>query len=420
MELFNKNRYFHNLRMNDEGRFLIFNVHEVIIYHDLGLEWWPFLTTVRIADPRRFYRPTLARLEIVMISSSGAQHAIEKYRDNVLAVFTTLVSLTSGSVQIDLDEIGIDVSDLPKKSKKVWVVRTLPVSFVKELNQIRTRVRSISVRECVSCTIGWATSRERAIKVCAELDVIQEDFDAILTLCDEEYYERLCQSARDTIEEDATAQGFDDDQINILIRAVRGKQAGYLLFKEKLSMVYSLQIINLSESEFDPVLFEAQERNIIALRDNVMGELIRDVCANACDIKERLDQQFVGKGGNDVVVNGKTVKRFSALVEKVDDLSFVHPNLGALAKEMKTIQLKFANSLEALRGEEYANFYVFISSLISQRRVIQCLETMEPLIVKVEPVVAATTNTLPLDDYPDLSADPVDEVFDCDLSMVVM
>ncbi len=319
-----------------------------------------------------------------MLTASGVKHAIQQFTDDVVILFKPLVTLISVSRQIDLDKIGINVEALPKKSKKVWVVNILSECFEKDLNQYRTRVRSAVTRACAMCEFGGITSRDRGLALSREIEQITQEFNETISKCTETEYERMCLAARHDVIKEATEQGLKGNQIDLLDKAIASKQPSYSNVMRKLRFTCYTQPINLSSEDFDPSFYEIQKNSMVAIRDSVMGEMIRELCETALDVVNRLNCQRNSKGNTGLIVHSKTVKRIATLLEKIEDLSFVHKHLRSLTIELTKLSTALGCKTEALRENEFDNFVYLVTFLTNQHHVISCLENNRPIFEYVD------------------------------------
>jgi hypothetical protein len=131
----------------------------------------------------------------------------------------------------------------------------------------------------------------------------------------------------------SVSQGATQVQADKLFDIIRGSQPEWSKLEDRLQFDFTLIEISLNTEDFDADLYEAQSSGVALIRESVMGNLIADVCKQANSIVNSMaKREATHNGKHPICVNNRTTTAVYEITEKLDELTFIHKNIGILSE----------------------------------------------------------------------------------------
>lgn len=305
-------------------------------------------------------------------------------REDKVVVFNLMINLISSERQMDLDNLGIDLGQLPSASRKLIQEKIFPNDFLKPYHRFRDRANAcLDKGAAVRTEMGCVSSRSEAVRKVEELNAIRADWEQQLT-DDFQRYELICNERIMQVGSEAYAEGIDTAVVNTIVDALRRRQPTWEEFKAKVSFKYSAMPINLdpeNDADFDPVLYQAQKEGLVAMRNGVFGSLVQYLVSEANALLKVLNGRKVKHGV--YTVNYRTVTRIKGITEKLHGLAFVHNQLLPLAevidKALAFVPSYVDKDLPMAVGE-FLNLVTCIEAISDQHELLARLADKQPLV----------------------------------------
>jgi len=275
---------------------------------------------------------------------------------------------------IDFKKLGIDITGLPKKTKKKLQSEIFNGDIFKKYKAKETEMKNFVSEHGAKCPGGFLI----APAFCNEFVRLAKD----VTDCFESYknadyqsWDALCDQAINEHKMDKDFMGFEHR--DTILEAIRSKQPTKDEFMMKVGFTFYFQSLVLS-GEFDEVAYQAYAENQTAMMEGAVGGLILEV-ARMCDEKY---QYYTAPARKEKCINFRTVKAFIPLIDKkLKELEFISPVIVNLRDQLMELFKPYVEVGEALRDQEKANFLTLLDGLRNQIHIHNALNKGKPLFV---------------------------------------
>lgn len=292
------------------------------------------------------------------------------------------ISAFSAQRDINLEALGVDVTRLPKQAAKVLRSNIVPTEFLRNYNKLRQRAEAACHIKGARQPLGYVNTKGSAVMAIAKLNEIDEEWQKQKEI-DAERYDQMLKTHVQSLVDEAVEAGANEAQAEVIREAIVQRQLRWEDADDALQFGYFITPIVLDETDFDPDFYQAQARSVVSIKEGVMGELIRETCAISREIFEALlerESKSLQKS-LEPCVSSRTVCRIYDLIEKLDELGFLHKRIRDVNEAIQFVMnpLRHASN-QALRGSNYQSFKMLVKSLSDQVDVVNKLDRGLPLI----------------------------------------
>lgn len=306
--------------------------------------------------------------------------------DDQVVVFNLMITCMSAERQLDLTKMGIDVSKLPKSSRKLIQEKIFPKDFLNNYSRLRDRANAVLARgAAVGLDMGTISSRTEAVAKIQDLNDIKAEWAALLDR-DSKTYEEICNKRISLIASEAYKEQVSVDVVNSLVDTLRKRQPTWDDFKSRMNFAYSSIPLKLEldedKADFDPILFQAQREGIVALREGVFGGLVQYLARESGEILKVLNGKKMHHGV--YTINYRTVTRIGAITEKLHGLAFVHQQIRPLATVIDDALGFMPKSVEkdlGMQSSQFLNLLACLEAMSDQHELLARLRDKQPLVV---------------------------------------
>jgi hypothetical protein len=298
--------------------------------------------------------------------------------DQKIVILNSHISAVTGTSSIDIENkiqgLGINIS-----GRKLLNVPLFEDDFMKKYEALRRQAVSLIETKGGKCELGYVYRRKTVQKQIDKLNGIKAvwyDYKKE----DAPLYDAMTLRVAERERSKSVSQGATQVQADKLFDIIRGSQPEWSKLEDRLQFDFTLIEISLNTEDFDADLYEAQSSGVALIRESVMGNLIADVCKQANSIVNSMaKREATHTGKHPICVNNRTTTAVYEITEKLDELTFIHKNIGVVSEEIKRYLVKLPAG-KALRFHNYDNFKALIGSLTDQVDLMEKLADSKPLI----------------------------------------
>ncbi|WP_300498417.1 DUF3150 domain-containing protein [Marinobacter sp.] len=270
---------------------------------------------------------------------------------------------------IKLEDLDVNIENLPKGSRKLLRHHVLPEVFVRPYQNIITQAQTFFARYGGKTEIGVVFDHSRGRDLMEKMAELQKDLHAQLAK-DKVKYEELARKHLEAIASEPEVRAFPHK--DRLLELLKQRQPTWDSVEERITLDYTMMLVG-SSKKFDADLYGKMQDSIVAIKKGAYGNLIQELCRIA---RRSLDAAL--KAPNERV-HKRTVDAVWHMVEKLNELGFLDKRLRVVEKELRRYMQPLIQG-EALRGADYEDFINLMVAFSNQHWVTSKLNSNEPIV----------------------------------------